>query len=314
MPSLGQAVCGEDTAGGGGAEAPEHQSFRDVQASRRQGVRSASGSRGRRLTGLFGADYFNLKLFGRGLSRPDEGDVSMRIVCIGGGPAGLYFGLLMKKLHPEHAITIVERNKPYDTFGWGVVFSDATMAAMRVWDPETAAEIEDAFNHWDDIEVWFKGTRQRTTGHGFVRHRPQDAAQHSPAPVRGSRGGACVRARRGERPGFPGRRSHHRLRRLQLPHPQPLCRGVPARPRGAAEPLYLARHQEALRCLHLRLPQDGSTAGSRRTSTSSTPTPPPSSSRPPRRPMRPTASASSIRKAPSPSARSCSRRSWTARS
>lgn len=92
----------------------------------------------------------------------------MRIVCIGGGPAGLYFGLLMKKLHPAHQITVVERNKPYDTFGWGVVFSDATMAAMRVWDPETAAEIEDAFNHWDDIEVWFKGTRQRTSGHGFV--------------------------------------------------------------------------------------------------------------------------------------------------
>ena len=92
----------------------------------------------------------------------------MRIVCVGGGPAGLYFGLLMKKLHPEHAITVVERNKPYDTFGWGVVFSDATMAAMRVWDPETAAEIEDAFNHWDDIEVLFKGTRQRTSGHGFV--------------------------------------------------------------------------------------------------------------------------------------------------
>ena len=92
----------------------------------------------------------------------------MRIVCIGGGPAGLYFGLLMKKLHPEHSVTVVERNKPYDTFGWGVVFSDATMASMRQWDPETAAEIEDAFNHWDDIEVWFKGTRQRTSGHGFV--------------------------------------------------------------------------------------------------------------------------------------------------
>src|SRR5271167_217573 len=92
----------------------------------------------------------------------------MRIVCVGGGPAGLYFGLLMKKLHPEHAITVVERNQPYDTFGWGVVFSDATMAAMRIWDPESAAEIETAFNHWDDIEVWFKGTRQSTTGHGFV--------------------------------------------------------------------------------------------------------------------------------------------------
>lgn len=92
----------------------------------------------------------------------------MRIVCIGGGPAGLYFGLLMKKLHPAHRITVVERNRAYDTFGWGVVFSDATMAAMKVWDPESAAEIEDAFNHWDDIEVWFKGTRQRTSGHGFV--------------------------------------------------------------------------------------------------------------------------------------------------
>ncbi|MBN9018672.1 MAG: bifunctional salicylyl-CoA 5-hydroxylase/oxidoreductase [Rhizobiales bacterium] len=92
----------------------------------------------------------------------------MRIVCIGGGPAGLYFGLLMKKLHPEHSVTVVERNRPYDTFGWGVVFSDATMTSMRAWDPESAAEIETAFNHWDDIEVLFKGTRQRTTGHGFV--------------------------------------------------------------------------------------------------------------------------------------------------
>lgn len=92
----------------------------------------------------------------------------MRIVCIGGGPAGLYFALLMKKLHPEHSIRVVERNRAYDTFGWGVVFSDATMVSMREWDPESAAEIEDAFNHWDDIEVWFKGTRQRTSGHGFV--------------------------------------------------------------------------------------------------------------------------------------------------
>lgn len=92
----------------------------------------------------------------------------MRIVCIGGGPAGLYFGLLMKKLHPEHSVSVVERNRAYDTFGWGVVFSDATMEAMRVWDAESAAEIQDAFNHWDDIEVLFKGTRQRTSGHGFV--------------------------------------------------------------------------------------------------------------------------------------------------
>src|SRR5580704_8483737 len=92
----------------------------------------------------------------------------MRIICIGGGPAGLYFALLMKRNHPDHRITVVERNRPFDTFGWGVVFSDATMLAMRQWDPETAAAIEGAFNHWDDIELSFKGRRLRTTGHGFV--------------------------------------------------------------------------------------------------------------------------------------------------
>ena len=92
----------------------------------------------------------------------------MRIVCIGGGPAGLYFGLLMKKENPAHQVTVVERNRPYDTFGWGVVFSDATMENMRAWDAATANSIESAFNHWDDIEVLIKGRRMRTTGHGFV--------------------------------------------------------------------------------------------------------------------------------------------------
>ncbi|BBE74664.1 bifunctional salicylyl-CoA 5-hydroxylase/oxidoreductase [Oharaeibacter diazotrophicus] len=92
----------------------------------------------------------------------------MRIVCVGGGPAGLYFALLMKKADPAHRVTVIERNRPYDTFGWGVVFSDATMENMRIWDPESAAEIEQAFNHWDDIEVRIKGKAMRTTGHGFV--------------------------------------------------------------------------------------------------------------------------------------------------
>src|SRR5215468_7612389 len=92
----------------------------------------------------------------------------MRIVCIGGGPAGLYFGILMKMLDPAHRISVVERNRPYDTFGFGVVFSDATMDNMRKWDPVTADTIEQAFNHWDDIEVLIKGRRMRTTGHGFV--------------------------------------------------------------------------------------------------------------------------------------------------
>ena len=92
----------------------------------------------------------------------------MKIVCIGGGPAGLYFGLLMKARHPEHEIVVVERNLPYDTFGWGVVFSDATMDNMRQWDRQTADEIQQAFNHWDDIELRFKGHTIVSGGHGFV--------------------------------------------------------------------------------------------------------------------------------------------------
>jgi anthraniloyl-CoA monooxygenase len=92
----------------------------------------------------------------------------MKIVCIGGGPSGLYFALLMKTMQPAHDITVVERNKPYDTFGWGVVFSDATMDNMRQWDEPTAASIQQAFNHWDDIELEFKGRTIRSGGHGFV--------------------------------------------------------------------------------------------------------------------------------------------------
>ncbi len=97
-----------------------------------------------------------------------KGKTAMKIVCLGGGPAGLYFALLMKQLNPAHDIAVVERNKPYDTFGWGVVFSDATMDNMRRWDAATAALIEQAFNHWDDIELLFKGRRIRCGGHGFV--------------------------------------------------------------------------------------------------------------------------------------------------
>jgi len=92
----------------------------------------------------------------------------MNIVCIGGGPAGLYFALLMKQLSKQHRITVVERNRPYDTFGWGVVFSDATMDNMRAWDAATADAIQQAFNHWDDIELHFKGRVIRSGGHGFV--------------------------------------------------------------------------------------------------------------------------------------------------
>ncbi len=91
----------------------------------------------------------------------------MNILCIGGGPAGLYFALLMKQQNPAHQVTVVERNRPFDTFGWGVVLSDQTLDNLRAADPPTAALIGDALNHWDDIEVFFKGRSVRSSGHGF---------------------------------------------------------------------------------------------------------------------------------------------------
>ncbi len=91
----------------------------------------------------------------------------MNILCIGGGPAGLYFAVLMKLQNTAHRITVVERNKPFDTFGWGVVLSDQTLGNLQTADPVSARLIGEAFNHWDDIEVFFKGQSVRSGGHGF---------------------------------------------------------------------------------------------------------------------------------------------------
>ncbi len=91
----------------------------------------------------------------------------MRILCLGGGPAGLYFAVLMKLQNPANVITVVERNRPFDTFGWGVVLSDQTLGNLQVADPVSAQLIGDAFNHWDDVELFFKGRSVRSGGHGF---------------------------------------------------------------------------------------------------------------------------------------------------
>src|SRR6201987_1570236 len=91
----------------------------------------------------------------------------MKIVCLGGGPAGLYFSILAKKAHPSWDVTVIERNRPDDTFGWGVVFSDKTMDGFKDVDPETHCEITRAFRHWDDIDVFFKGQKVTSGGHGF---------------------------------------------------------------------------------------------------------------------------------------------------
>ncbi len=92
----------------------------------------------------------------------------MKITCIGGGPASLYFSILAKKAHPDWDIQVFERNPPNMTWGFGVVFSDETMEGFRADDEETYRQITDAFVHWDDIEVFFKGRHFRSTGHGFA--------------------------------------------------------------------------------------------------------------------------------------------------
>ncbi|MCP5179946.1 MAG: bifunctional salicylyl-CoA 5-hydroxylase/oxidoreductase [Pseudomonadales bacterium] len=91
----------------------------------------------------------------------------MNIICLGGGPAGLYFALSMKLRNPDHQVTVLERNRADDTFGWGVVLSDETLAQLRANDPVSARLIGDNFAHWDDVEVVVHGERHRSSGHGF---------------------------------------------------------------------------------------------------------------------------------------------------
>ena len=92
----------------------------------------------------------------------------MRVAVIGGGPAGLYFALLLKKARPETSITVFERNRPDETFGWGVVFSDQTLENFRAADPETCDQIVSSFAHWDDIDVHVHGRVITSSGHGFA--------------------------------------------------------------------------------------------------------------------------------------------------
>ena len=144
----------------------------------------------------------------------------MKVHIVGGGPAGLYFAILMKKAWPHTRITVFERNRPDDTFGFGVVFSDQTLDTFEAYDRESYRAIIGHFAYWDDIEIHFRGTVHRIGGNGFcgcsrttllkilrppralarrrhqvpVRGRP-DRSRRSAAPISWSRPTASIRAR-----------------------------------------------------------------------------------------------------------------------
>jgi anthraniloyl-CoA monooxygenase len=92
----------------------------------------------------------------------------MRIACLGGGPAGIYFAIAMKLRNADADIHVFERNKAGDTFGWGVVFSDQTLQNLAATDPVSAATISASFAHWDDIAVTVGDANITSSGHGFI--------------------------------------------------------------------------------------------------------------------------------------------------
>ena len=96
----------------------------------------------------------------------------MKIACVGGGPAGLYFAISMKLRNPAHEVVVLERNRPGDTFGWGVVFSDQTMENLTANDPVSAQAMRQELAHWDDIDIHVQNgervSKVSSTGHGFI--------------------------------------------------------------------------------------------------------------------------------------------------
>ena len=186
----------------------------------------------------------------------------MKIAIIGGGPAGLYSAILLKKQRPEAEITVYERNRADDTFGFGVVFSDATLDNFEKYDSPSYRRITQEFAYWDDIAVHFRGTVHRVGGNGFCgcsrrtlllilqeRARELGVTLHVRGRHRGR--GALCRCRSGG----AGRRH-------QQPLPRQIYRALPARGGPSLQYVRLDGLDPAARCLHLHLSRKPSGARS----------------------------------------------------
>ena len=182
----------------------------------------------------------------------------MKIACLGGGPAGLYFAISMKLRDAAHDITVFERNKPDDTFGWGVVLSNETFENLAKNDPLSAGEIRRHFAYWDDIAVHYRGQKIVSTGHGFSGIARKKLLQILQQRARGL--GIDLRfeteiasaAELGEDP-----RPRRRRRRAEFTDAQRIRRPLQARHRDPQEQIRLARHPpEIRRRLHLHFRGD----------------------------------------------------------
>ena len=181
----------------------------------------------------------------------------MKVSILGGGPAGLYFSILLKKSRPDCEIALYERNRADDTFGFGVVFSDQTLDIFKRYDPVSHAAILDNFAYWDDIAVHFKNEVIRVGGNGFCgcsrqtllrllqeRAAGLGVALHFEQEITRSR---CFRRQRSDR-----RRGRH-----QQPGARALRGPFQAGGRFEAQQIRLAGFDASVRRLHLLLPGDG---------------------------------------------------------
>ena len=181
----------------------------------------------------------------------------MKIACIGGGPAGLYFAISMKLRDPAHEIEVFERNAPGVTFGWGVVFSDLTVENITANDPVPRAIIADEFAHWDDIDVHFRGETITSSGHGFIgigRKRLLEILQDRAREL-----GVVLHFEAECDPADPKWRDYDLVIAsdgINSRFRDAARRRVRSRHRRPRQQVRLARHVEGVRRLHLRLRGD----------------------------------------------------------